>query len=1167
MDDQIITANHMLFDLKNKKGIMKDGVSFDDPWYHAGEEMNRFNAEESFIENGSMTSCSLDHPHYVFEASKIVIRLKKELIAKHVVFKIGGIPLLYLPIYRRSLEPDKRARFVFKIGSNTFEGYYVKNILPIRWRMIDGSVFFNYTSRRGKKSGLEFDYDADRIKLREIFLPVPKDASSKDWRDVKKKMDEILESAEGELDRIWLKQIFIKFQIEEADRAKARQRAEEVLKQCREKDASFYQLARRWSDDGDTKNRGGSLGYFVMDENGISRKTGTELEPVESELHPIVEAAFRLEPDSVGDLIETEAGYYIVKLGTKDRSAVQVSHILIMFEPSREAQNTAHEKADDLLTQLFAGAVFEELAKLHSDDAETRDKGGDLGWQVFKDLDISFRTIVRSLNKGEISSRTVTTSRGAYILKLEDRDKTPDFADLARKHSQATSAEAGGDSGFKGKWEFQPEVAREAFRLEIDDISNPIKSSDGYRIVKIERKRRLGGDVSLEYGDRYSYQREKNPVKLGQTWNVDINHNQTLWRGGERWESDAMTGRSGMRMKKALSMRAKLTLAGQEYGQVYEGYNPERELRSYCALDYYWMSQTGSSGRSRFIVDGTRDLLGEETGLKQKYPEITFNSPNYQLGRLWLLKKVNSGLLFVSDRIQGKTEFAKLARQFSDDHRTKDKGGDLGWLDDRSGGLSPKVKSKVFGTDRLDPGAVSQPIAVANGFYIVKVEEVKEKAGEREQARVRHIFIAEEEGVRTEDEARALAKRIYREIEEGKRPSLGFLTLNNASFSFDVEAANYYKDEYKDEKDVWMQTAYGSATLSKRAIIKIGVTRELNLNMNGTYSQNWDSKTQPLRNSLDYGVELDPSRDPDERDRNVLTNKWSANPSLSTSLHRIYRTGFLPGIHALKHTIDPYVRFFYVPPGETEIATAEQKPKIYPFGRGAWSYEQKQLLVGMTNSIDIKTERTRERVTLLKWTLTGGANYTEPDDSPRRYGYIRNAITLTPGKRFKIGTVIEHNPNNIGTDEPLLCSFNSDIRYTDPQGKWTAYLSRSYAFDIWSKERQYFTGKVDLRWSRNWKLSCELEYEYDERVKDINRIRVSLHRMLHCWESRIGYSRYGTKGGYIRKDFFFQIDLLADPGKALGVGYDDITKSWTLRSLPGMGKLGGFMRPQSSLYY
>ena len=98
-------------------------------------------------------------------------------------------------------------------------------------------------------------------------------------------------------------------------------------------------------------------------------------------------------------------------------------------------------------------------------------------------------------------------------------------------------------------------------------------------------------------------------------------------------------------------------------------------------------------------------------------------------------------------------------------------------------------------------------------------------------------------------------------------------------------------------------------------------------------------------------------------------------------------------------------------------------------------------------------------------------------------------------------------------------------------------------------------------------MKLELQYEYDERVKDIYLMDISLHRMLHCWESRIVFRRRGTRNSDVRKDFFIQVDILADPGKALGVGYDDISESWTLRSLPGMGRLGGFMRPGSSMYY
>ncbi|MBD3181611.1 hypothetical protein GF312_04910 [Candidatus Poribacteria bacterium] len=46
-----------------------------------------------------------------------------------------------------------------------------------------------------------------------------------------------------------------------------------------------------------------------------------------------------------------------------------------------------------------------------------------------------------------------------------------------------------------------------------------------------------------------------------------------------------------------------------------------------------------------------------------------------------------------------------------------------------------------------------------------------------------------------------------------------------------------------------------------------------------------------------------------------------------------------------------------------------------------------------------------------------------------------------------------------------------------------------------------------------------------------------------------------------------QLNILADPGKALGIGYDDASDSWNLRSIPGMGRVGGFLRPGSSSYY
>ncbi|MGQ9607724.1 MAG: peptidylprolyl isomerase [bacterium] len=1157
MKDQVLMADHLLFDLKNKKGILTDGLNIDEPWFYYGGKMSRLNEKESFIEDGAMTSCNLNNPHYLFEASKIVVHLRKELVAKNVIFKIGGIPLLYLPVYRRSLEPDKRARFIFKIGSSSFEGYYVKNILPIRWRMLDGNIFFNYTSRRGINSGTEFDYNADKVRLREIFIPVPEDASNEEWQEARKNIEEIFQRSKGQLDKIWLKQIYIKYQISELDKQKARERAEKVLAECKKENADFSQQARRWSDDKETKSNGGDLGYFILDETGIRREESTSLysdsiqkKAIKPKMLPIIEFASKLDPGNISDLIETDEGYHIVKLESKDRQRFRVRHIFIMFEPSEKAQKDAQSKVDELLTKLSSGTSFEDVARLYSDDTQTKEKGGDLGWVPFQDLDLSFHSVVRNLDKGSIS-RPIIGSDGIYILKLEDREKTPDFADLARQYSKSPNAEQGGDTGYISKWEMPPEVRREAFRMDIYDISKPIKTKDGYRIVKMEKKRKLGGDIYLQYGDLYSYQIEKNPIKIGQTWDVNIRHNQILWRGSEWEEYDPRYGQERLRRDRLLEMRAELRLTGEEFKQVYQSYSPERELKSYWALDYYWTSKTRSSGHARFIIDGTRDLLGQDTNILQKYPEISYRPPDYRLYEIKPFKKVNSYLHYIANRIQGKSTFPTMARKFSDDERTREKGGELGWLDKQQSGLNSKVESIIFDPNEIDKDDISRPIYTTEGYYIIKVEDVEEKAGKRERVKVRQIFIAIDPDIRTKDEASKISDEIYRKLVEGERPALGFPTLDNTSFSFNFDTGNYFKDIYYNENNIWLQTASTSVSLGKRAILKLGITREINFDFNGDYRLVWHSKTRPVREiDIEEGLigwEIG------ERDWNVLSDTWSFRASSSSDLHRVFFPSFIPKVYALKHTFSPYARFSYAPPTESEEG---KKPPLYPFGPGTWSYKQKRLSFGMTNSIDIKTKFKRERINILRWDLSGGVDYIrKPGD---KYEYLRNTFSVEPYKQLSFNNVLEHDLNNIGTNESTLTRFSTNLRYYNADGKWSGTISRSYLY-YYKRPKQLFRGAINLNWSRTWNLRFDLEYEYDKKIKDISDITLSLQRNLHCWESRVGFSRRGTKGGYIRKDFFFSINIAADPGKSLGLGYDDIDKSWTLQSLPGMGSLGRYI--------
>ncbi len=103
----------------------------------------------------------------------------------------------------------------------------------------------------------------------------------------------------------------------------------------------------------------------------------------------------------------------------------------------------------------------------------------------------------------------------------------------------------------------------------------------------------------------------------------------------------------------------------------------------------------------------------------------------------------------VRKEITGGKDFAEMAKQVSEDATSKDKGGDLGWVD--RGSLPPTLSDALF---PLAVGEVTQPVKTAQGWHIAKVEE--KKAPETKTLDAVKGDIARELWVK--DKSRALAK-------------------------------------------------------------------------------------------------------------------------------------------------------------------------------------------------------------------------------------------------------------------------------------------------------------------------------------------------------------------------------------------------------------------------
>lgn len=71
---------------------------------------------------------------------------------------------------------------------------------------------------------------------------------------------------------------------------------------------------------------------------------------------------------------------------------------------------------------------------------------------------------------------------------IEKLDAGEDFAELAKEYSTDGSAESGGDLGFFGEGSMVAEFEEAAFSLEVDEISEPVKTEHGYHIIKVTDK-------------------------------------------------------------------------------------------------------------------------------------------------------------------------------------------------------------------------------------------------------------------------------------------------------------------------------------------------------------------------------------------------------------------------------------------------------------------------------------------------------------------------------------------------------------------------------------------------------------------------------------------------------------------------------------------------------
>ena len=137
--------------------------------------------------------------------------------------------------------------------------------------------------------------------------------------------------------------IAVKSGASEEDRRKARERAEAILARVRKSPASFAEVAKKESGDPGSAPKGGDLGFFSR---------GMMVRPFE-------EAAFRLKPGQISDLVESDFGFHIIMLtGIKPGRMKTLEQVRPQIELELKKQQAGRHFAE--VAEAFSNLVYEQ---------------------------------------------------------------------------------------------------------------------------------------------------------------------------------------------------------------------------------------------------------------------------------------------------------------------------------------------------------------------------------------------------------------------------------------------------------------------------------------------------------------------------------------------------------------------------------------------------------------------------------------------------------------------------------------------------------------------------------------------------------------------------------------------------------------------------------------
>ena len=295
-----------------------------------------------------------------------------------------------------------------------------------------------------------------------------------------------------------------------------KKKAEDVLKQVK-KGTKFDELAKKYSEDPGSKEKGGDLGWLVQGQ------TVPEFEKV----------AFALPPSQVSDLVKTQYGFHIIKVleketaHTKSLDEVKLPILTqLRLNKTQEEENKISDQISAEIRKSSKTPVADLAKQFHLEIAQTKPVAATDTLLEFGTNSKGVSEAIFSLREGEVS-QPIRTDRGYVVLSLkqvvpahqgtleEVRDKVitalkqEKSVELARTKAEELSKRAKAGEKFDSAAKalaLEPKTSEDfsragsvpnvgsgkqlsaAFGMKVGDVSAPVPLGTNWVVYRIDSK-------------------------------------------------------------------------------------------------------------------------------------------------------------------------------------------------------------------------------------------------------------------------------------------------------------------------------------------------------------------------------------------------------------------------------------------------------------------------------------------------------------------------------------------------------------------------------------------------------------------------------------------------------------------------------------------------------